>query len=159
MPSKRVDERIRELLASGLRSRQRSLIVLVGDRGREQAVTLHALLHKLALELPLPTASGAGAAAPTRPRASTLWCYQRDLGFSTHRNKRAVSIRDRCGCGCIENSISRCDCSSYNRSRPVTAASVAAEAAFAKAGVSRDNFDWKSRNSNCLLAFAATDFI
>ena len=90
MPSKRVDERIRELLASGLRTRQRSLLVLVGDRGREQAVTLHALLHKLALELPLPTAGGAGAAAPVRPRAATLWCYQRDLGFSTHRNKRAV---------------------------------------------------------------------
>ena len=93
MPSKRVDERIRELLASGLRTRQRSLLVLVGDRGREQAVTLHALLHKLALELPLPTAGGAGAAAPARPRAATLWCYQRDLGFSTHRNKRAVRGR------------------------------------------------------------------
>jgi hypothetical protein len=97
MPSKRVDERVRELLASGLRTRQRSLVVLVGDRGREQAVTLHALLHRLSLDLPLPSASSTGGggapAAPARPRNSVLWCYARDLGFSTHRNKRAVRAR------------------------------------------------------------------
>jgi hypothetical protein len=85
MPGKKVDERLRALLASGLSSRSRSLVVLVGDRGKEQAVNIHALRSKLFAASP-PTGGA-------RPRTSVLWCYSRDLGFSTHRGKTAARVR------------------------------------------------------------------
>lgn len=84
MPGKRVDERLRDLLSSGLSSRSRSLVVIVGDRGKEQAVNIHALRSKL---------FAASPPSGPRPRTSVLWCYSRDLGFSTHRGKTAARVR------------------------------------------------------------------
>lgn len=38
MPRKRVDNRIRVLVENGVSLRQRSMFVIVGDRGRDQVV-------------------------------------------------------------------------------------------------------------------------
>ncbi|KAJ3331407.1 N-acetyltransferase 10 [Blyttiomyces sp. JEL0837] len=50
---------------------------MVGDRGRDQVVTLHYLLSK----------------ARVTARPSVLWCYKKELGFSSHRKKRMKQIQ------------------------------------------------------------------
>ena len=69
---KRVDDRVRTLLESCARTNHRSLIVVVGDHGRDQVPNLHAFMSK----------------ARVQARPPVLWCYKRELGFSTHRKKR-----------------------------------------------------------------------
>eukprot|EP00439_Symbiodinium_sp_Y106_P029988 s1167_g3.t1 len=68
---KKVDGRIRTLVENGIKTHTRSMFVIVGDRGRDQVVNLHFMMHKI---------------ANTKP--SVLWCYKKELGFSTHRKKR-----------------------------------------------------------------------
>ena len=74
---KKVDSRIRTLIENGVRLNQRSLVVLVGDKGRDQVVNLHYMLSK--------------SRAKTRP--NVLWCYKRELGFSSHQRKRMKQIK------------------------------------------------------------------
>eukprot|EP01147_Barroeca_monosierra_P006629 gene6629-336_t len=69
---KRIDRRVRTLIENGVHSRQRTCIVLVGNRARDQVVNLHFILEKASL----------------RAKPSVLWCYKKDLGFTTHRGKR-----------------------------------------------------------------------
>lgn len=74
---KKVDKRVRALIEEGVALEQRSLILIVGDRGKEQVVTLHQILSR----------------ARVRARPSILWCYKNDLGFSTHRAKQQKAMR------------------------------------------------------------------
>ena len=77
MVKKRVDDRVRALIESGVRNGHRSMFVLVGDHGKDQVENLHKILAK------------------TRVKAnpSVLWCYKKELGFSTHRKKRMNEIK------------------------------------------------------------------
>ena len=79
MPPKRkkVDARVRTLIENGVKQNHRSFFVVVGDRGREQIPNLHYVLNK----------------ASAKRRATALWCYKNELGFSTHRQKRAREIK------------------------------------------------------------------
>ena len=79
MPPKRkkVDARVRTLIENGVKKNHRSFFVVVGDRGREQIPNLHYVLNK----------------ASAKRRATALWCYKNELGFSTHRQKRAREIK------------------------------------------------------------------
>ena len=79
MPPKRkkVDSRVRTLIENGVKQNHRSFFVVVGDRGREQIPNLHYVLNK----------------ASAKRRATALWCYKNELGFSTHRQKRAREIK------------------------------------------------------------------
>ena len=77
MPQKKVDSRVRTLIENGVKLRERTFLVLVGDRGRDQVVNLHFMLSK----------------AQVKARPSELWCYKKDLGFSTHRKKRMRQIK------------------------------------------------------------------
>ena len=43
---KKVDQRIRTLVENGVKLNERSMFVVVGDRGREQVVNLHYMLSK-----------------------------------------------------------------------------------------------------------------
>ena len=74
MVKKKVDARVRTLIENAVRTNHRSLIVLVGDKGKDQVVTLHYMLNK----------------AQTRARPTVLWCYKKELGFS-----RSVKTRGR----------------------------------------------------------------
>ena len=74
---KKVDARVRTLIENGVKSNHRSFFVVVGDRGRDQVPNLHYVLNK----------------ASTKRRATALWCYKNELGFSTHRQKRAREIK------------------------------------------------------------------
>lgn len=77
MVRKRLDERVRTLLERGVVTGQRSMMILVGDHGKDQVPNLHQILSKTTLQ--------------TRPRV--LWCYKKDLGFSTHRKKRMKKLQ------------------------------------------------------------------
>jgi N-acetyltransferase 10 len=65
-PKKKLDSQIPALIANSVQNNHRSFFVMVGDRGRDQVVTLHYLLSKARV-----------AAQP-----SVLWCYKKELNFS-----------------------------------------------------------------------------
>lgn len=73
---KKVDSRVRTLVENGVRTNMRSLFVIVGDRGRDQVVNLHYMVNKISSSKP-----------------SVLWCYKQELGFSSHRKKRAKHVK------------------------------------------------------------------
>jgi N-acetyltransferase 10 len=73
---KKLDSRIPALIQTSYQKNHRSFFVIVGDRGRDQAVTLHYLLSKQSLQRP-----------------SVLWCYKKELSFSSHRKKRNSQIK------------------------------------------------------------------
>lgn len=66
-PRKKVDSRVRTLIENGVKTHTRSFFVLVGDRGKDQVANLHYILTK----------------AQVKARPSVLWCYSKELGFST----------------------------------------------------------------------------
>jgi tRNA(Met) C34 N-acetyltransferase TmcA len=63
---KKVDSRIRTLVENCVKLRQRSMFVIIGDKGRDQVVNLHYLLSK----------------ASVKARPSVLWCYKKELLLS-----------------------------------------------------------------------------
>ena len=77
MVQKKVDSRIRTLIENGVKTNHRSFILMIGDRGRDQIANLHYILSKCRI----------------RTRPSVLWCYKKDLGFSTHKQKRMRQIK------------------------------------------------------------------
>jgi N-acetyltransferase 10 len=77
MVKKRVDPRVRGLIEHGVRKNHRSLFILVGDHGKDQVENIHRILSK----------------ARVKSRPSVLWCYKKELGFSTHRKKRIKEIK------------------------------------------------------------------
>lgn len=77
MVRKKVDARVRTLIENGVKSNHRSTFVLVGDHGKDQVVNLHYVLSK----------------ARVASRPGVLWCYKKELGFSTHRKKRMRQLK------------------------------------------------------------------
>ncbi|KAJ1718871.1 N-acetyltransferase 10, partial [Coemansia biformis] len=77
MVRKAVDSRVNTLIRNGVQENHRSFFVLVGDKGKEQVVNLHWMLSQTRV-------SG---------RPSVLWCYKKDLGFTSHRKKREAKIK------------------------------------------------------------------
>ncbi|KAG6595095.1 RNA cytidine acetyltransferase 2, partial [Cucurbita argyrosperma subsp. sororia] len=63
---KKVDERIRTLIENGVKSRYRSMFVIIGDKSRDQIVNLHYMLSK----------------ATIKSRPNVLWCYRDKLELS-----------------------------------------------------------------------------
>ncbi|KAG6813649.1 hypothetical protein H0H92_008886 [Tricholoma furcatifolium] len=74
---KQLDPRIPILINNNVKKNHRSFIVLVGDKARDQIVNLHFLLSQ----------------ARVSARPSVLWCYKKELGFTTHRKKREAKIK------------------------------------------------------------------
>ncbi|XP_062148759.1 RNA cytidine acetyltransferase 1 [Alnus glutinosa] len=74
---KKVDERIRTLIENGVKTRHRSMFVIIGDKSRDQIVNLHYMLSKAVIK-----------AKPT-----VLWCYKDKLELSSHKKKRAKQIK------------------------------------------------------------------
>ncbi|KAF6021226.1 NAT10 [Bugula neritina] len=68
MPRKKVDQRIRVLIENNVKTRMRSMFVVVGDRAMDQVVVLHHMMSKAAV----------------KARPTVLWCYKKDLGFSRY---------------------------------------------------------------------------
>ncbi|CAE6402143.1 unnamed protein product [Rhizoctonia solani] len=74
---KQLDNRIPILINNNVKKNNRSFVVLVGDKGRDQIVNLHFLLSQ----------------ARVSSRPSVLWCYKKELGFTSHRKKREAKIK------------------------------------------------------------------
>ncbi|KAK9271864.1 hypothetical protein L1049_002229 [Liquidambar formosana] len=74
---KKVDERIRTLIENGVKTRHRSMFVIIGDKSRDQIVNLHYMLSK----------------AVVKSRPTALWCYKDKLELSSHKKKRAKQIK------------------------------------------------------------------
>ena len=72
-----IRDRIRTLVENGVKKNERTMFVLVGDRGRDQIVNLHYMLSK----------------AVVKSRPNVLWCYKKDLYLSSHKKKRAKQIK------------------------------------------------------------------
>lgn len=72
MVRKKIDNRIRIIIENSCLSFHRSLFVIVGEKSRDNVVVLHEMLSK----------------AEVKARPSVLWCYKKDLGFSTNKKKR-----------------------------------------------------------------------
>ncbi|KAJ1752604.1 N-acetyltransferase 10 [Coemansia sp. RSA 1821] len=77
MVRKEVDSRINTLIKNGVQQNHRSFFVLVGDKGKDQVVNLHWMLSQ----------------ARVSGRPSVLWCYKKELGFTSHRKKREAKIK------------------------------------------------------------------
>merc|ERR1719230_96219 len=73
---KKVDSRIRTLVENAVKTKTRAFFVIVGDRGRDQVVNLHYMASKISTKKP-----------------SVLWCYKKELGFSSHRKKRMKQVK------------------------------------------------------------------
>lgn len=72
-----MDNRIRTLIENGANTGHRSLFVIVGEKSRDQAVTLYKIWKDMQV----------------KAKPSVLWCYKKDLGFSTHRKKRMKEMQ------------------------------------------------------------------
>lgn len=83
---KKVDPRIRQVLQNAVTNNHRALVVLVGDKGRDQVVNIHYMLSKMAMQA----------------RPSVLWCYKKELGFSSNKKKRMKIIKKRIKQGLID---------------------------------------------------------
>ncbi|KAF5839809.1 GNAT acetyltransferase 2-domain-containing protein [Dunaliella salina] len=74
---KKVDSRIRTLVENCVKTRHRSLFVIIGDKARDQVVNLHYMLSK----------------AVVKARPNVLWCYKKELHLSSHAKKRMNQIK------------------------------------------------------------------
>ncbi|XGW25056.1 hypothetical protein V3C99_006463 [Haemonchus contortus] len=72
----KIDNRIRVLIENGIAKGHRSMFAIVGDKGRDQIPVLHHILSKATV-----------AARPT-----VLWCYKKELGYSSNKKKRIRQI-------------------------------------------------------------------
>ncbi|KAM4617526.1 RNA cytidine acetyltransferase [Discoglossus pictus] len=85
MQRKKIDNRIRVLIENGVAEKHRNLFVIVGDHGKDQVVILHHMLSK----------------ATVKARPSVLWCYKKELGFSSHRKKKMRKLQKRIKSGSL----------------------------------------------------------
>lgn len=73
----KLDGRIRTQIENGVASGHRSMFALVGDKSRDQVPILYHILSK----------------STVSARPSVLWCYKKELSFSTHRQKKMKKMK------------------------------------------------------------------
>ncbi|KAL4224487.1 N-acetyltransferase 10 [Mactra antiquata] len=86
MVRKKIDNRIRVLIENGVVTKHRTMFVVIGDHARDQVVILHHMLSK----------------AMVKARPSVLWCYKKELGFSSHRKKRMRQLQKKIKSGSLD---------------------------------------------------------
>ncbi|CAN7938637.1 unnamed protein product, partial [Ixodes hexagonus] len=86
MTRKKIDNRLRVLIENGVHTGHRTMFVVVGEKGRDQVVILHHMLSKTMV----------------KARPSVLWCYKKELGFSTHRKKRMRQLQKKIKSGKLD---------------------------------------------------------
>jgi N-acetyltransferase 10 len=83
MVRKKIDNRIRLLIEDGVNCGHRTMFIIIGEKAKDQIVLLHHILLKSTVK-----------AQPT-----VLWCYKKDLGFSSHRKKRMKALQKKAKSG------------------------------------------------------------
>ncbi|XP_050457216.1 RNA cytidine acetyltransferase [Cataglyphis hispanica] len=86
MVRRKIDNRIRVLIENGVSLGHRTMFIIVGEKARDQVVLLHHMLSKTVV----------------KARPSVLWCYKKDLGFSSHRKKRMKSLQKKIKSGKVD---------------------------------------------------------
>ncbi len=76
---KKIDDRIKTLIENSIALLERSMFIIVGDRGRDQIANLHYLYTKI---------------NPGK-KLNVLWCYKKELGFSSHAKKKIKKIKSQ----------------------------------------------------------------
>lgn len=74
------------LIENGVHTGHRTMFVIVGQKGRDQVVILHHMLSKTTV----------------KARPSVLWCYKKELGFSSHRKKRMRQLQKKIKSGKLD---------------------------------------------------------
>ncbi|MBW0471210.1 hypothetical protein O181_010925 [Austropuccinia psidii MF-1] len=74
---KKLDSRIQTLIKNSIKTNHRSFFIVLGDQAKDQVVNLHFLLSQ----------------ARHTSRPNVLWCYKKDLGFTSNRKKREQKIK------------------------------------------------------------------
>nr|CAX72883.1 Killer toxin REsistant [Schistosoma japonicum] len=75
----KLDNRIQIMLKTGILQKHRSMFVMVGDKGQDQVPIMHQILSSLS----------------NKGQLSVLWCYKKELSFSTHRKKNLKLLNKR----------------------------------------------------------------
>lgn len=75
---KKIDPKIKVLIENVLKLRQRGIFVIIGDRGKDQVVNLYYMMSQ----------------NMNKAKPKVLWCYSKDLGFSSHKKKRMQEIKN-----------------------------------------------------------------
>ncbi|TPP65668.1 N-acetyltransferase 10 protein [Fasciola gigantica] len=67
----KLDNRIQLMLQVGIKDRVRTVFVMIGNKGQDQVPIMHQIMNTLC----------------NKGKLSILWCYKKELSFSTHRKK------------------------------------------------------------------------
>ncbi|XP_003693902.1 RNA cytidine acetyltransferase [Apis florea] len=86
MVRKKIDNRIRILIENGVITGYRTMFIVIGEKARDQVVLLHHMLSKSII----------------KARPSVLWCYKKELGFSSHRKKKMKSLQKKVKSGKLD---------------------------------------------------------
>lgn len=86
MPRIKIDNRIRTLIENGVATDHRTMFVIVGEKAKDQVVYLHHMLSKTVV----------------KARPTVLWCYKKELGFSSHRKKKMKSLQKKVKSGKLD---------------------------------------------------------
>lgn len=74
------------MIENGVTQKHRTMFVIVGDKGKDQVIILHHILSK--------------AVIGSRP--TVLWCYKKELGFSSQRKKRMKQLQKKIKSGKLD---------------------------------------------------------
>jgi N-acetyltransferase 10 len=116
MVRKRLDDRVRALMELSMATQQRSMLVLVGDHGKDQIPNIYQILSKCSLQVTRTTDSNIVSSNPmhSNGRPKVLWCYKKELGFSTHRMKRMKKLKRDKARGLLGNGSSDANTTAEN---------------------------------------------
>lgn len=90
---KKIHELVRELFERGRRRHHRSIIVIIGDRAKDQVINLYNLWLAIRDK----------DAGPNRAKPKLMWCYKQELGFSSHQHKRRKELTKKMKQGLYES--------------------------------------------------------
>lgn len=90
---KKISELIRELFERSRLRHHRSIIVVIGDRAKDQVINLYNLWLTIREK----------NAAANQAKPKILWCYKNELGFSSHQHKRRKELTKKMKQGLYES--------------------------------------------------------
>ena len=86
MIRKKIDDKIQILLKNSISKNERSIFLIIGDKGRDQISNLHNFYSQI---------------NPGK-KLNILWCYKSELGFSNHARKKMKKIKKQMNKGVFE---------------------------------------------------------
>ena len=86
MIRKKIDDKIQILLKNSISKNERSMLLIIGDKGRDQISNLHNFYSQI---------------NPGK-KLNILWCYKNELGFSNHARKKMKKIKKQMNKGVFE---------------------------------------------------------